>query len=101
MLFIAVALAYGSFGDIKETLALARRLYATLHGRGEPSRGIKEVLEVLKNFYDDTATLKYLETNSSVNSSPKAQRIFDGMARSCANRSCRSCIPELANLTVF
>ncbi|KAJ7810722.1 hypothetical protein B0H14DRAFT_3756789 [Mycena olivaceomarginata] len=62
----------------KETLALARRLYATHHGRGEPSRGIKEVLEVLKNFYDDTATLKYLETNSSVNSSPKAQRILTG-----------------------
>ncbi|KAJ7304853.1 hypothetical protein DFH08DRAFT_976453 [Mycena albidolilacea] len=57
MLLIAVALTYGSFEDIKETLSLARRLYATLHGRGEPSGEIKEVLEVLKNFYDDTATL--------------------------------------------
>lgn len=77
MPLIAVAPTYGSLGDIKETLSLARRLYATLRGRGEPSGEIKEVLEVLKNLYDDTAMLmKYLETNSSVNSSPKAQRIF-------------------------
>ncbi|KAJ6512592.1 hypothetical protein C8R45DRAFT_960818 [Mycena sanguinolenta] len=82
------------YGDIKETLALAYRLYAILHSGGEPSGEIKKVLQVLKSLYDDTATLmKYLETNSSTNLSPDAQTIFNGM--SAELQSCESLMKKL------
>jgi hypothetical protein len=94
MPLVAAALTYGSFGDIKETLALTRRLYAILRSRGEPSGEVKRVLQVLKSFYDDTATLmKYFETNLSVSSSLEVERILGAMAAEL--HSCESLMEKL------
>ncbi|KAF7333151.1 hypothetical protein MVEN_02380800 [Mycena venus] len=66
MPLLAFALTYGSLGDIKETFAMACRLYKIIHDRRGSLDGIQKVLETLKSYIDDVAALmRLVETNSS------------------------------------
>ncbi|KAJ7786904.1 hypothetical protein B0H14DRAFT_2956401 [Mycena olivaceomarginata] len=65
MPLLAFALTYGSFGDIKETLAMAWRLFKILRDRGGSSDEIQKVLKVLECHRADIATLiSLLQTDS-------------------------------------
>ncbi|KAJ7817773.1 hypothetical protein B0H14DRAFT_2601834 [Mycena olivaceomarginata] len=68
MPLLAFALTYGSFGDIKETFAMAWRLYKILRDRGGSSDEIQKVLKVLECHRADIATLiSLLQTDSPPN----------------------------------
>ncbi|KAJ7340744.1 hypothetical protein DFH08DRAFT_244532 [Mycena albidolilacea] len=70
MPLLAFALTYGSFGDIKETFAMACRLYKILRDRhgGGPSDEIQKVLKDLECHRADIATLiSLLQTDSPPN----------------------------------
>ncbi|KAF8193146.1 hypothetical protein K438DRAFT_845024 [Mycena galopus ATCC 62051] len=74
MPLLAFALTYGSFGDIKETFEMARRLYKLLRDRGGLSNEIQKVLKVLESHRADIATLiSLLRTDSP----PDAQQFVD------------------------
>ncbi|KAJ7791903.1 hypothetical protein B0H14DRAFT_2624557 [Mycena olivaceomarginata] len=76
MPLLAVALTYGSFGDIKETIALAGRIYEILRSGGKSSSEVQKVLLVLKCFHDDVATLMtHLGTDSSADAQSIVNRI--------------------------
>ncbi|KAJ7302880.1 hypothetical protein DFH08DRAFT_988527 [Mycena albidolilacea] len=87
----AFALAYGSFGDIQATLALAYKLYVIFHnsGLGELSGEAQNVLKVLHTFHEDTAArMQYLENDSPLALSADTQRIADKICtelQSCAS----------------
>ncbi|KAJ7302873.1 hypothetical protein DFH08DRAFT_988518 [Mycena albidolilacea] len=93
---VAFALAYGSFGDIQATLALAYRLYVILHnsGLGELSGEAQNVLKVLHTVHEDTAArMQYLESDSPLALSADTQRIADKICTEL--QSCASLIAKL------
>ncbi|KAJ7876759.1 hypothetical protein B0H14DRAFT_2568139 [Mycena olivaceomarginata] len=76
MPLVTLSVAYSSFGDIKETIGLAYRIYEILHssGVGASSSEIQKTIQDLKSFYNDMATLM---THLGAKSSTNAQQIVD------------------------
>ncbi|KAJ7927671.1 hypothetical protein B0H13DRAFT_1027828 [Mycena leptocephala] len=60
MPLLAAALTYGSFGDIKETAKLTRRIIEILYDGGRPSSEGERIILVLKDLYKDVATVLIL-----------------------------------------
>ncbi|KAJ7850161.1 hypothetical protein B0H14DRAFT_3137714 [Mycena olivaceomarginata] len=68
MPLLAVALTYGSFGDIKETARLTFRIIDILYNGGRPSSEGERIISILKGLYSDVAivlTLPGIDSSSA------------------------------------
>jgi hypothetical protein len=101
MPLLAFTLTYGSFGDIKETLAMAWRLFKILRDRGGSSDEIQKVLKVLECHRADIATLiSLLQTDSP----PDAQQYVNNISAEldwCHSHMAKLCAEIAPSKAIF
>ncbi|KAJ7456185.1 hypothetical protein FB451DRAFT_1512625 [Mycena latifolia] len=95
---MAVALAYGSFGDIVDTIKLVVQIAQTIHRGGQMSDKRREVVLELKALFADLDTLRQLALSVPLDASP-GQMLF--IRRICADvQACRGVLRHfLAKIT--
>ncbi|KAJ7485951.1 hypothetical protein FB451DRAFT_1128205 [Mycena latifolia] len=85
---MSFALAYGSFGDIAETVRLAIRIAQILHNGGQTSEERQELILELRTLSTDLVTLSQLASKLLLDSSSGQYQMF--VQRICADvEACR------------